>query len=633
LGYVGILSPAVPGLAWGLVSGGSYAATQAVRTFGGQHTVATAQSTGTQVMGMGNISMGNHSIDNDTIAGSSILSSQMGHQASVVKGEATVKMLTHQMGTYGGARGYAETLANTLAIQDTQNIGAAGGSMTAAGGDWQNLSKMHEYLGAATTGGGGGMLAATGGDVSLVAKAASANAAGGTGTGRGKLDAANGSLVDVGNAGYAAGGKEYSGITGERDGAGGVGNLWSATYAASYGTMHGMIEAAKKRAELTGRGNWNAAIADHGIVRSFTEYAKTLGFEGYLKEVGFGSAAQAMTLGELQTHFDRIGTLAMGNLAGHDMSTKEGREQFYTEMATAKGVNIAVTDKNVGHINQMLAARGDSTRVKVGQNATIRGTADGKMTSIDAASGVTTTRSDVAKTTTGTRNEHGNKTTTFDNYQETYGGDVARYFNGRVITESGDSSHHFDNFRQWTGGYREQDFNVKESLSSTQKGGLEQTYYDPKTGAVVAGSQKNVITFDTAQDGGYATGAKYASTGDLLFTRTNFGDVRDRYMDRLNIYAGLASDGMLSHTARAGMMVGTSRDNAEAAILGAQTGAEGAQALGRIFMQYHAVGDALRMRFPNQYGPGTILGGPSGSPPTRISGGEYWKNYYDSFAP
>jgi len=400
LGYVGILSPAVPGLAWGLVSGGSYAATHAVRTFGGQHTVATAQSTGTQVMGMGNISMGNHSIDNDTIAGSSILSSQMGHQASVVKGEATVKMLTHQMGTYGGARGYAETLANTLAIQDTQNIGAAGGSMTAAGGDWQNLSKMHESLGAATTGGGGGMLAATGGDVSLVAKAASANAAGGTGVGRGKLDAANGSLVDVGNAGYAAGGKEYSGITGERDGAGGVGNLWSATYAASYGTMHGMIEAAKKRAELTGRGNWNAAIADHGIVRSFTEYAKTLGFEGYLKEVGFGSAARAVTLGEVQTHFDRMGTFAMGKLAGHDMDTKEGREGFYTQLATAKGVDVAVTGKNAGILNAQIQAMGGKTMLKAGDVARIQGT-EGQITNITAAKGVRRTDDDYQKKTEG----------------------------------------------------------------------------------------------------------------------------------------------------------------------------------------------------------------------------------------
>ena len=186
LGYVGMLSPTVPGLAWGLVSGGAYAATQAVRTFGGQQTVATAQSTGTQVMGMGNISMGNHGINNDTIAGSSILSSQMGHQASVVKGEETVKMLTQQMNRFGGADTYTDLAGTAGATMDLQRLGGASGGMMAAGGDWQKLLNAAMAGGADQVGANIGRLAATKGSVTEVAAASGANAAFTTGAGGGE---------------------------------------------------------------------------------------------------------------------------------------------------------------------------------------------------------------------------------------------------------------------------------------------------------------------------------------------------------------------------------------------------------------------------------------------------------------
>ena len=407
LGYVGMLSPTVPGLAWGLVSGGAYAATQAVRTFGGQQTVATAQSTGTQVMGMGNISMGNHGINNDTIAGSSILSSQMGHQASVVKGEETVKMLTQQMNRFGGANTYTDLAGTAGAIMDTQRLGGASGGMMAAGGDWQKLLNAAMAGGADQVGANIGKLAATGGSLTDVAAASGANAAFVTGAGGGKLEAAGGSAENVGKAGFTEGGAQVSSLKGKSDGAGGDANLRAAAYAESYGAMHGTIEAAKKRAELTGRGDWRAAMADHKMVQAFTEYTKSLGFEGYLREVGMGNASQAMTLGELQTHFDRIGTLAMGKLAGHDMGTKEGREGFYTQLRTAQGVDVAVTDKNVHALNKQIEAQGGKTRLKVGDVARIQGTED-KITSIGAKTGVDRVVTDHKQTTLGNKTDINN---------------------------------------------------------------------------------------------------------------------------------------------------------------------------------------------------------------------------------
>ena len=331
----------------------------------------------------------------------------MGHQASVVKGAETVKMLTQQMNRFGGANAYTDLAATAGAIADTQRLGGAFGSMTAAGGDWQKLYNAAMAGGADQVGANIGKLAATGGSLTDVAAASGANAAFVTGAGGGKLEAAGGSAENVGKAGFTEGGAQVSSLKGKSDGAGGDANLRAAAYAESYGAMHGTIEAAKKRAELTGRGDWRAAMADHKMVQAFTEYTKSLGFEGYLREVGMGNASQAMTLGELQTHFDRIGTLAMGKLAGHDMGTKEGREGFYTQLRTAQGVDVAVTDKNVHALNKRIEAQGGKTRLKVGDVARIQGTED-KITSIGAKTGVDRVRTDHEQTTLGNKTDINN---------------------------------------------------------------------------------------------------------------------------------------------------------------------------------------------------------------------------------
>lgn len=77
---------------------------------------------------------------------------------------------------------------------------------------------------------------------------------------------------------------------------------------------------------------------------------------------------------------------------------------------------------------------------------------------------------------------------------------------------------------------------------------------------------------------------------------------------------------------------GLSRDAAEDSIAGLQTGGQIVGSVAGGFIKFQSTTDALRMSFPKAYGPGTILGGQAGSPPTRISGNKYWSNF-ESFAP
>jgi len=593
LGYVGMLSPAVPGLAWGLVSGTAYAATQAVNAVGGSQTIATAQSTGTQVMGMGNLSMGNNSINNDSIASSSVLSSQLGHQASVVKGQETVKMLTQQMDSFGGAEGYTNLAAGAAAVQDTQRIGQGTGAIAAAG------------------------------TMAAVLESAKAAGAHGYGTSAGYSLAAGGDLNTVAMAASTGGGAETAKNIGSVMGAGGSQEtFFNLTQQIAHGGSAGIRAGAELRSLKTGETMEEALRATAGAKVVF-DYAKTLGAQSYMKELGFNKAVDSMTYKELQQAYGALQTYELGKAYGFKMDTAKGREEFYTNLKSGQGIQMAVnTKEQAAAINNILAEKGLSHRVQVGD--VVRAQGDGKNSlSIDTSRGISQKVNDHRQTTMG------NHTDIFDNSVNRLSGTLEQNRHHTVLNTGGTKTTTYDNFWERFGGFHGQYFNVKESLTANLGGGLERSYIDPKTGATVSGSVNNVIESQRAKDGGFENSIINPSTGDPLFTKWTSGSVRDAYWDRYNVHAGMSSDGLSSHFARQGMTAsGMNKDTAEAIILGGGYAISTVGEIGGTAVKIFNVKDALRTQYPRAYGPGSFIGGKSGSPPGKVVAKDYWnKNY------
>lgn len=589
LGYVGMLSPAVPGLAWGLVSGTAYAATQAVNAVGGSQTIATAQSTGTQVMGLGNISMGNNSINNDSIASSSVLSSQLVHQASVVKGQETVKMLTQQMNTHGGANGYINLAAPAAAVQDTQRIGQGTGALEAAGGDMSGVKRSAEAAGAH-----------------------------GYGIGVGYSQAAGGNLPTVAQAASAQGGEETARNIGNIEGASGLLSFLNIAQQRAYGATAGERAAADLRALTTGE-TADAALRNNAAMKVVFDYAKTLGAGSFLKELGFDKVAKTATYKELQQAYGALQTYELGKTYGYEMNTAEGRERFYTDLKSGVGIQLAVnSNEQASAINKILAEKGLSNRVRIGD--VVRAQGDGKNSiSIEASQGISKQINDHRQTTSG------NNTDIHRGSVNITSGKLEQNRHHTVLNTDGTKTTEYDSYREKYGGFYGKHFNVIERLTASLGGGLARSYIDPNTGATVSGTVDNVIESQRAKDGGVERSITHPSTGAPLFITWQRGELLNEYLRRYNVSAGLTQDGMTSHFIRQAMTAsGVNQDTAEAMVLGGSYAIETVGAIADVGLKLFTVKDALRMQFPRAYGPGSLMGGPSGSAPGSVAGRDYW---------
>ena len=371
---------------------------------------------------------------------------------------------------------------------------------------------------------------------------------------------------------------------GQYDGAGrNMETLYDAKYGGGYGDMAGTINAAKARAEETG-GYWQQELAGNVMASKMIDTAKTLGAENYMKEMGFNKAAEAVTLGELQRGHGALSMYNMGTMAGHDMNTSQGRADFYRGMTSAAGVNIGVTDGNVGAMNKQLKDMGVKTRLNAGDVANIK-SADGLgITSVSANRGVDRAVNDIQRIETGSRAHSGSSFLRDDSSKALSGRSSIVDNSHRDL--SGTSSVHDDSHKTLTGtsrvndnsihnisGYRGDHYNV-DTRTTAGPGGYSVTQHDPKTSAVVAGAYKNLITSQTQTADGATTSTLSVRDGAVLTASSDLGTVRNMNFDRLNVRAGVDSDGMPSHTLRAGLenAPGMDKQKAEGALVAGETG-------------------------------------------------------------
>ncbi|MCK9195413.1 MAG: conjugal transfer protein TraG N-terminal domain-containing protein [Syntrophales bacterium] len=496
LGYVGSLSPVVPAIAWGLISGGAYAMTSAIQAVGGGAAPATATSTGSQVAGMGNLNMGNMSMGNTTLAGSTALSSQAGYQAQLMGNMARTKALNELIPLTGGPEGYIGAAGNTAAINEFGNMAAQSGKLNGAGGSMRTL--------------------------------------------------------------------------------------YDATAAGAKGEMGGAIAAATERAKVTG-GSWESALAGNVEAGKMYEAAKNLGAQNYLKDMGFNKAAEAMTLGELQHGYAALETYNMGQLAGHDMNTREGRAEYYKGLTSAQGVDIGVRENNVSALNEQLKNMGIETRVKVGDTVKAK-SADGmRITSLQATQGAERNVKDVQSTDTGTRVRTGDSSLHDDSHKTLAGTSSLDDRTHKTLTGTShvhdDSDQHIfghsvtvNNQTSVKSGYIEERANVINERMAGHEG-YKERQLNPMTGAVVAGAYKNVITSQTQTVDGVTTSTLSVKDGAVLHASSDLGMVRNRNDDRLNYKTGVDTDGMPSHIVREGLKAGgMDKKKAEGTVVAGETG-------------------------------------------------------------
>ena len=129
-----------------------------------------------------------------------------------------------------------------------------------------------------------------------------------------------GAITETGNIAAAAG--KYNGAGRSME------SIYDVNYAEGHGHITGTINAAKARADATGGGSWQDAAASNIEAQKIFDTAKTLGAEKYMKEMGFNTTAEAVTLGELQRGYAALSTYNMGHQAGYDMNSREGRQEF-----------------------------------------------------------------------------------------------------------------------------------------------------------------------------------------------------------------------------------------------------------------------------------------------------------------
>jgi hypothetical protein len=545
LGYVGSLAPLVPTLAWAVVSGGAYAITRGITSIGA--ITGTAQSVGGEVAGKGNLAMGNKSFANESFGGSSVLSSQAAFKKQLLEGLSASYMYNSLMQEYGGAGGFVSAMGSTGAVKTSEDISGTGGRLA---------------------------------------------------------------------------------------GAGGIEALKQLRAAQGMGDIKGAIDTAKARAEVTGE-SWQGAVAGNIVAGKLFETAKNLGAENYLKEMGFGTAAKAMTYGELQKGYNTLATYQMGKLAGYNTDTPEGREAFSVAMTTARGVDVPITKGNAGVINKWAEDMGLQTRVKEGDIAHISG--DGtNITAIDAKQGIKADRSDLTSGKFGTdlsrKNimamsgvlsadapkdspfninnfagtlervgahqvakslredikagrevsvdaalnprtgslaafgiRRGGSKETEDYVRTQRGweniskavskvetGSIKQIWDNYTDRVGGSHSTTYDNFRETLSGLRDMGYNIRMVEDASIAGGYRMMFQDPRTGAVVAGDIKNVVTaYTQTMDG--ATKEVRSPSGDVISSKSEVGKLREQFQNRLNINMGVDVNGVATETVRKGL--------------------------------------------------------------------------------
>jgi len=134
LGYVGSLSPIVPALAWGLVSGGAYAVTHAVQAVGGGSAPAAAAAAGAAVVGSGNVSMGNMALGGTSVGSGSVMSSQQGHKANEAASMTKMRSMEGENNFFGGPGNRVAAMAGAEMTSSISNVAKQGGKVAGHGG-------------------------------------------------------------------------------------------------------------------------------------------------------------------------------------------------------------------------------------------------------------------------------------------------------------------------------------------------------------------------------------------------------------------------------------------------------------------------------------------------------------------
>ena len=532
LGYVGSLAPVIPALAWGLVSGGAYAMKAAVSVLGGGGTTATATSTGSQVMGMGNISMGNKSMASESYGASTTISSQASWRTGMVQGLSTVGAQNILGTEYGGAGGVIEKKGSTDAINQIGNI---------------------------------------------------------------------------------------EGTAGKVDGAGGLSNFTDLSHAQGVADTKSVMSSAQAWATQKG-GKWQDAIVDQRVAHNLFNAAKDSGASDFLKANGFDLMSNSVTAREYMGAYNALNMRNVGTLAKYNMDDPKSASKFYSASAGASGVPLPIDADNKDAVNASLQSLGLNTRVKENDVPTIF--TDGtRIIGVKGHAGAAIERSDVTRAFTGnsrvtdnsTRNISGVSTVT-DNSTKNLSG-VSSLNDNSTRNLSGTSTD-INNRTTVRGGYHEENLNLRNDRTASPEG-LKNEYLDPKTGARVAGDVKGVVTSHTQTGDGSTQAVLSAATGDKLTSTSVLGDERTVKLDKLNVDAGVDARGMPSHMAREGAIsLGASRDQAEAAIVGMQTGAQVVGGLASTYIKFRATTQALRDQFPSYNkifgGGGTGTGGVAG---------------------
>jgi len=447
LGYISSLSVIVPGLAWGLVSGGAYAITHAVSALTGGATAAAA-SAGQQIAGAGNLSLGNTNIGSHSAFSSTEAFSQQSfgvQQANLLTTRTTFDAATK---LYGSMETYLQQLGKTQALENYLRIETMTAQKDYAGGA-NALLKLKEF--------------AANKDLEMAKR---------------EIETAGSSDLALALAGDRAA-IGMSELLGQIAGAGSSEKLQDFFSLTGQAHVAAQIEAAKAWADQRG-GNWETAMVDKATADALFNTAKTLGAYDFLKEMGISDTAKSVTLGELQRGYNALALFNIGKMAGYKMNTADGRKQFYSDMTYGQGITLPVTNENVGAINAMLEAMGLKTRLKPGSVATLKGDQNGFKV-VDATRGVSLANRDFTHKREGRLSE-------WENFTHKREGQHIEIYKHRKDIREGLLHTKDDTIQESKGyfgrsGYYEQNFfDVREDLQTNSKGTHKTFFYRTPSG-------------------------------------------------------------------------------------------------------------------------------------------------------
>jgi hypothetical protein len=145
----------------------------------------------------------------------------------------------------------------------------------------------------------------------------------------------------------------------------------------------------------------------------------------------------------------------------------------------------------------------------------------------------------------------------------------------------GSHSIQYNDFKEVMSGLRDMGYNVRMRESSTVAGGYQVMMQDPKTGAVVAGDIKNVITAYRQTADGATQQVLSTAGGDPIVSKSEVGASRTQFQNRLNVLMGVQVEGTATEGVRKAGSAIFGKDTGEAIAVGAGGAVDGIGTIGQ----------------------------------------------------